>query len=180
MAWSNDNLEKFIELYRSYPCLWKVKSDEYRNRSLKNRAYDKLIEFCKSAVCPNANKDFVIKKIQGIRGSFRKEPRKLQETLKSGCGEEDVHKPSLWYFDLLLFTKDQEEPMASRSNIESDMDISEHTTESELLEEPDESEDQEKETVSTVIIVILFSVIRTVIQHPFLTFHLAMVPCHHY
>jgi hypothetical protein len=63
MAWSNDNLEKFIELYRSYPCRWKVKSDEYKNRNLKNWAYDKLIEFCKSAVCSNANKDFVIKKI---------------------------------------------------------------------------------------------------------------------
>ena len=60
MAWSNDNLKKFVELYRSYPCFWKVKSDEYRNRNLKNRAYDKLIEFRKSAVCPNANKDFVI------------------------------------------------------------------------------------------------------------------------
>jgi hypothetical protein len=61
MAWSNDNLEKFIELYRrSYPCLWKVKSDEYKNINLKNRAYNKLIEFYKSAVCSNANKDFVI------------------------------------------------------------------------------------------------------------------------
>ena len=125
-------------------------------------------------------KTLLFQKIQGIRGSFRKELKKIKKTLKSGCGEEDVHKPSLWYFDLLLFTKDQEEPTASTSNIDSDMDISEHTTESELLEEPDRSQDQEKETVSTVIIVILFSVIRTVIQHPFLTFHLAMVPCHHY
>jgi len=100
MAWSNDNLERFIELYRSYPCLWKVKSDEYKNRNLKNRSYDKLIEICKSAVCSNAKKNFVIKKIQGIRGSFRKELKKIKKTLMSGCGEEDVLKPSLWYFDL--------------------------------------------------------------------------------
>ena len=78
MACSNGNLEKFIEPYRSYPCLWKVKSDEYKNRNLKNRAYDKLIVFCKSAVCSDANKDFVINKIQRIRGSFRKEINKIQ------------------------------------------------------------------------------------------------------
>ena len=78
-----------------------MKSDEYENINLKNPAYDKLIEFCKSAVCSNANKDFVIKKVQGTRGSFRKEIKKIKKTLKSGCGEEDFHKPSLWYFDLL-------------------------------------------------------------------------------
>jgi hypothetical protein len=123
------------------------------------------------------HKEFVIKKIQGIRGCFRKELRKTKKTLKSGCGEEDMHKPSLWYFDLLLFTKDQEEPTANTSNIESNIEEnnSEHTRESELLEEPDRSQDQEKETVSTVIVIIF-----SVIQHPFLQFHIAMVPCDHY
>jgi hypothetical protein len=61
-----------------------------------------------------------------------------------------------------------------------DENISEHTTDFELLEDPNRSQDREKETEGTVIIVILFPVIRTVIQHPILTFHLAMVPCHHY
>jgi hypothetical protein len=42
--------------------------------------------------------------------------RKSKKTLKSGCGEEDIHKPSLWYFDLLLFTKDQEEPTAGQAD----------------------------------------------------------------
>lgn len=68
MEWSKDNLEKFIELYRSYPCLWKVKSEEYKNRNLKNRAYDELVEFCKSAVSPKANKEFVMKKYKEYAG----------------------------------------------------------------------------------------------------------------
>lgn len=74
--WSKDNLEKFIELYRSFLCLWKIKSDDYKNKNLKNRAYHELIEFCKREICPNANKDFIQKKIQGIRGAFRKELKK--------------------------------------------------------------------------------------------------------
>ena len=68
MEWSKDNLEKFIELYRRYPCLWKIKSEDYKNKNLKNRAYDELIEFCKSAVSPKANKEFVIKKFKEYAG----------------------------------------------------------------------------------------------------------------
>jgi hypothetical protein len=36
---------------------------------------------------------------------------------RSGSSEEDVHKPNLWYFELLLFTKDQEEPTDSICNM---------------------------------------------------------------
>lgn len=72
-SWTKENLETFIDMYRSFPCLWKIKRYDYKNKNLKNRAYQKLIDFCKMAVCPNANKDFVLKTIQGIRGSFRKE-----------------------------------------------------------------------------------------------------------
>jgi hypothetical protein len=32
----------------------------------------------------------------------------------SGSSEEDMHKPNLWYFEFLLFTRDQEEPIDSR------------------------------------------------------------------
>ena len=79
MAWSNDKLEKFIELYRSYPCLWKVKSDKYKNRNLKNRAYDKLIEFCKSDVCSNANKDCYFKKSKEYVGPSVRNLRKSKK-----------------------------------------------------------------------------------------------------
>jgi hypothetical protein len=73
--------------------LWKIKSDDYKNRNLKNRAYQKLVDFCKTAVWHDANNDFVVKAIQGIRGSYRKELKKINETKRSGSSEEDVHKP---------------------------------------------------------------------------------------
>jgi hypothetical protein len=74
---------------------------------LKNRACQKLVDFCKTAVWPDANKD-CCKNIQGIRGSFRKELKKTNETKRSGSSEEDMHKPNLLYFEFLLFTRDQE------------------------------------------------------------------------
>lgn len=45
--WSKKVVSNFIDIYKSYPCLWKIKSRDYTNRNLKNAAYDKLVEFCK-------------------------------------------------------------------------------------------------------------------------------------
>lgn len=38
----------FIQLYRSLPAVWKVKSELYKNRVLKQDAYDKLTEKLKT------------------------------------------------------------------------------------------------------------------------------------
>ena len=99
--WPKDLIADFINLYKSFSCLWKVKSEEYKNRNLRDAAYRKIVEFCKLRGFPDANRDFVVKKIQSLRGSFRKELKKCQS-----LGE--IYTSSLWYYDLLLFTKDQE------------------------------------------------------------------------
>ncbi|KAJ8936959.1 hypothetical protein NQ318_015621 [Aromia moschata] len=87
--WSKDLLTNFIEVYKANHCLWKIKSKEYTNKNLKTIAYDKLIDICKT-VNPEANKDYVVKKIQSFRGSFRKEIKKVLESKRSGAGEDDV------------------------------------------------------------------------------------------
>lgn len=114
--WSKEFMTNFIEEYKSHPCLWKIKAKEYTNKNLKNEAYEKLVNMCKN-VFPEANRDFVVKKIQSMRGSFRKELKKVEGSKRSGSSTDDVYTPSLWYFDLFLFTKDQETPTESVSNI---------------------------------------------------------------
>lgn len=116
--WSKDFTTEFIELYKSHPCLWKIRSKEYTNKNLKNQAYEKLVRLCKK-VHPEATRDFVVKKIQSLRGSFRKEAKKMIESRRNGSSPDDIYVSSLWYFDLLLFTIDQELPtnsIASNSN----------------------------------------------------------------
>ncbi|KAI4454259.1 hypothetical protein MML48_10g00007979 [Holotrichia oblita] len=114
--WSKDFMLIFIEEYKCHPCLWKIISKEYINKNLKNEAYEKLVKLYKS-IYPEANRDFVVKKIQSLRGSFRKEAKKVEESKRSGASANDVYVPSLGYYDMLLFTKDQEIPTSSISNI---------------------------------------------------------------
>ncbi|CAG9114481.1 unnamed protein product [Plutella xylostella] len=107
-VWSNEATTQFISLYKSHTCLWKVKSSEYKNRKTKKRAYEDLVRFCKSIGFHEASEDTVRRKINCLRGCFRKELRKIVASLKNGQKEEDAYKPNLWYFDQLMFTKDHD------------------------------------------------------------------------
>ncbi|CAI6377402.1 unnamed protein product [Macrosiphum euphorbiae] len=115
-CWSKEFLTDFLNIYKSFSCLWKSKSKDYSNKHLRNDAYDEMVNFCKPSF-PEANREFVVKKIQSLRGSFRKEMKKVMESQRSGSSKDDIYVPTLWYYDLLLFTKDQEIPTDSISNL---------------------------------------------------------------
>ncbi|XP_054259962.1 uncharacterized protein LOC128984654 [Macrosteles quadrilineatus] len=129
-------LPLFIDAYRSHPCLWRVKSKEYSNKHLKQSAYQDLVELGKPIV-GECNVDYIKKKIELIRGNFRREHKKVKACKKSGSGAESVHVPKLWYYKLLLFLTDQEEVHESTSSMDppehnEDLDDTEN-----LLEESD-------------------------------------------
>ncbi|KAJ8926227.1 hypothetical protein NQ314_021415 [Rhamnusium bicolor] len=109
-------ITEFIELYRQLPCLWKVKGKSYSNRHEKNKAYGKLLSFYKTGD-ENATVDSVKNKINNLRSAFRKELKKVRKSKRSGEGSDSVYEPTLWYFNLLLFTADQEKPRNSVSYI---------------------------------------------------------------
>jgi hypothetical protein len=43
-TWSKEFSLEFIEVFRGYLCIWKVKSKEYHNREMKESAYSALTE----------------------------------------------------------------------------------------------------------------------------------------
>lgn len=102
--WTKSFATSFIELYKQSPCLWQQKSKDYKNTTLRNRAYAKLVEFCQT-VYPEADRDFVLKKIHTLRGNFRKEYNKVMSNKPTPSG--NVYVPSLWYYNLMLFTVEQ-------------------------------------------------------------------------
>ncbi|KAL4130843.1 hypothetical protein QTP88_008222 [Uroleucon formosanum] len=79
-----DMFIKFIDLYKSYPCLWQIKSKEYHDRQLRETAYKVLVEKLKESESEET-KDIVVKKINNLRSSVRKEKNKYESSLKSGA-----------------------------------------------------------------------------------------------
>lgn len=110
-------LPVFIEEYRRHRCLWLITSKEYSNKHLKAAAYKDLIEVVKKVV-PECDVDFVKKKIDLLRGNFRREHKKVKASMRTGSGAEEVHKPKLWYYNLLVFLTDQEEVRPSTSSLD--------------------------------------------------------------
>lgn len=116
-------ITEFINIYKEHNALWKIKSPEYSNRLLKEKGYSALIEVYQRFGIENATKDAVKKKISSLRSSFRRELKKIKH-VKSGMGgdEAEQNEPTLWYYNLLLFTADQEETRKNISNDISDED----------------------------------------------------------
>lgn len=54
-------ISEFLQKYRESLCIWIIKSKEYTNTRMKNKAYDTLVDLYKT-VYREANRDFVIKK----------------------------------------------------------------------------------------------------------------------
>lgn len=80
-----------------------------------------------TSINPNANRDFVVKEIQSLRGSFRKELKSFEDSKRSGRSADDVHISTLWYYHLLEFAVDQDlstDNVSNFNNIEvEDLDI---------------------------------------------------------
>nr|CAH7724455.1 unnamed protein product [Callosobruchus chinensis] len=92
---------EFIHMYRSFPCLWKVKSAEYADRDKKNKAFEELLKKWRD-IDPSANLDLAKRKFDSIRGSFKKDLKKVNASKKSGASADDIYHSHLCYFTELL------------------------------------------------------------------------------
>ncbi|PIO15126.1 hypothetical protein AB205_0040670, partial [Aquarana catesbeiana] len=68
---------------------------------------------------PDADIEFVEKKIGSLRSTYRKELNKVQASIKSGAAAKDVYVPSLWYYNRMRFLEDQNEDRESLSTLPS-------------------------------------------------------------
>ncbi|KAK7025488.1 hypothetical protein SK128_017607 [Halocaridina rubra] len=133
---------EFIELYQKHYCLWKVKSIDYCDRKKKKAAYEILVNKLKE-VDKDANRDAVVRKINTLRSSFRKEYKKVQASKRAGKADKALYRPSLWYYDLLLFLHEREMPQSSVGNSQDSMFESVYIDDFKIDETPSGSDTHE-------------------------------------
>jgi Alcohol dehydrogenase transcription factor Myb/SANT-like. len=75
-------------VHRGLPDVWKVKSDGYKDRIKKDTAYKILVEKMKEI---NLRADTASEraKINSFRSAFRREMKKVKESMKSGGGTDE-------------------------------------------------------------------------------------------
>lgn len=111
-------IKEFIEIYRSEPSLWKVRSSFYNNKAIKNQAYRRMVQKLRE-IYPSADVETVRRKINALRTNYRKEQRKVEASRERGrLTGEPLYVPSLWYFELFHFIGDQEVEMSDMITFE--------------------------------------------------------------
>lgn len=99
----------FVENKRCHLC----------HRAFRTKAYQELLELYKT-VDTEATVESVKHKINNMKSAFRKELKRVKISNRSSSSADEIYTPSLWYYDLYLFTADQEE---CRETLSSCVDI---------------------------------------------------------
>ncbi|XP_065364787.1 uncharacterized protein LOC135957884 [Calliphora vicina] len=88
---------ELIEVYRTLPALWDVRSPDYTNRRIKDVQYNILLQKYRESQ-PNADKNDLRRRINLLRTCYRREYRR---TLNRKNDPNGPYKPSLFYFNAL-------------------------------------------------------------------------------
>ncbi|KAK9744622.1 Alcohol dehydrogenase transcription factor Myb/SANT-like [Popillia japonica] len=115
MSWSHEQVEELIELYKARPCLYAIKTPQYKNRHARTKALEE-IETALKNIRRNTTVAEIKAKINTLRSNFLAEVRKIKN-IKSGAGEDEVYTTTLWYFDLMYFILEHTAPRGTEDSI---------------------------------------------------------------
>ncbi|XP_073450100.1 uncharacterized protein [Aquarana catesbeiana] len=97
----------------------------------------------------NSTIPYLKAKIGGLRSTYLRERKKVQDSQRSGAAADEVYVPRLWYYDRLRFLSDQTEVRESLSTLPSTLsstpaeayDVQPGTSSQEEVEEPSWSQE---------------------------------------
>ncbi|PIO09614.1 hypothetical protein AB205_0048530, partial [Aquarana catesbeiana] len=111
-------LSAFIDKYREMRNLWEVKHPQYYLKHVRKSTLERLLTYVQTTIL-EATMETLLKKIGILRNMYKREPNKIQESMRSGASADDVYVPRLWYYNKLRFLDDQTEARASLSTLPS-------------------------------------------------------------
>ncbi|PIO13969.1 hypothetical protein AB205_0088270 [Aquarana catesbeiana] len=97
----HDFMPIFIDMFRELPCLWQVNHPEYKNQTKRKAALDNLLVIVKPVI-PTADITYLKILIGGMRSTYLREHKKVQDSQRSGAAD-DIYVLRLWYYDRLHF-----------------------------------------------------------------------------
>ncbi|PIO13808.1 hypothetical protein AB205_0016880 [Aquarana catesbeiana] len=111
-------LSAFFDQYREMRNLWEVKHPQYYIKHVRKSTLERLLTFVQTYI-PEATMEILLSKIGILRNMYKREHKKIKNSLRSGASADDVYVPRLWFYNKLHFLDDQTEARASISTLPS-------------------------------------------------------------
>lgn len=93
--WTSGQIIQFLEYYEQCPCLWDAHSDLYKDRNLREDAYETIAR----KININGFRASDVKaKIRSIRNAYTLELNKISKSKKSGAGTDEIYTPKIPWF----------------------------------------------------------------------------------
>lgn len=106
LKWSCDVTIKFLNIFKTYECLWDTSNENYLKRDARDSALIDLIAHMAAEGFGTISKDQLKQKIKSLKDSYRVELNKVKKSIKSGAGLDDIYKPKLgWFHEADTFWK---------------------------------------------------------------------------
>ena len=106
--WTDEEVEKLIDLYEERPCLWDISDRSYSKRDLKEKALSEIKEALEIDL------SIIQAKWKSLRSQYGREMAKEQKT-KSGQSVDDLYESSWTYVQRMKFV-DQVEKTAKNTS----------------------------------------------------------------
>ena len=100
--WSDEAIADLANAFQTHECLWNMNLAEYRNKDMKNLAYEKTDEIM---IAHGFTRDEYKKKWGILRGQFLREYNYENSTKKSGAGVGEIYKSTWTYYKQLEFIR---------------------------------------------------------------------------
>ncbi|XP_071653675.1 uncharacterized protein [Temnothorax longispinosus] len=115
--WTNEEIIILIDSYKEESCLYAINSPNYHNKHLRNEALKRVGDAVR-VFKPHVTDKDCASKFHTLRSQYNIENAKVKRSKKSGTGTDNVYKPSLWYFEHLMFLDTFFTPRKSRNSLE--------------------------------------------------------------
>lgn len=96
--WSEEDIFKFVMLYKEHECLWKMHGRTFQVRKARQRA---LSDICIKMGMNNFGIYDVKQKIRKLRATCYHELNKVKRSEEAGAGVRTVYKPVMKWFPLM-------------------------------------------------------------------------------